>query len=82
MLILVLLLLPLCYIRYMELPLKESRRGLGAVSPQILTKQRLNHNDLPAITQASNAVILGSAGERHLTVLPQIPRAFLQPLVL
>lgn len=66
----------------MELPLKESRRGLGALSPQILAKQRLNQNGLPAITQASNAVILGSEGGQHLTVLPRIPQALLQPLVL
>lgn len=41
--VLVLLPLPLCYIRFMELPLKESRHGLGrGVSPRLLTKQRLN----------------------------------------
>lgn len=66
----------------MELPLKESRHGLGAVPPQILTKQRLNQNGLPAMTQASDAVTLGSEGERHLAVLLRIPQALLQPLVL
>ena len=82
MLILVLLPLPLCYIRFMELPLKESKRGLGVVSPQILPKQRLNQNSLLPITQPSNAVILSLEGERRLTVLPRTPEALLRPLVL
>lgn len=61
MLILVLLPLPLCYIRYMELPLKGSRHGLGEVPPPaVLTKQRLNPNGLPTVTQASDAVLRGS----------------------
>lgn len=42
----------------MELPLKESRHGLGALFPQLLKKQRLKENGLPAVPQASGAVTL------------------------